>query len=135
MFKQVVHMMILCIALQRKKDLVSLVLTLAMENADGALVYTGFKPAMVIYKRSDGTEGWLIQDNRRPGYNPMGGNLFPNVNNAESTDARFDFLSNGFKARSGNQNTSGSIAYLHGVCISTISRQQQRTMYSKVIKL
>ena len=77
-------------------------------NADGAFVYTGFKPAMVIYKRSDGTEGWLIQDNRRPGYNPMGGNLFPNVNNAESTDARFDFLSNGFKARSGNQNTSGS---------------------------
>ena len=77
-------------------------------NADGTFVYTGFKPAMVIYKRSDGTEGWLIQDNRRPGYNPMGGNLFPNVNNAESTDARFDFLSNGFKARSGNQNTSGS---------------------------
>ncbi len=77
-------------------------------NADGSFIYTGFKPAMVIYKRSDGTESWMIQDNRRPGYNPMGGNLFPNVNNAESTDARFDFLSNGFKARSGNQNTSGS---------------------------
>ena len=77
-------------------------------NADGTFIYTGFKPAMVIYKRSDGIEGWMIQDNRRPGYNPMGGNLFPNVSNAESTDARFDFLSNGFKARSGNQNTNAS---------------------------
>ena len=77
-------------------------------NADGAFVYTGFKPAMVIYKRSDGIESWMIQDNRRPGYNPIGGNLFPNATSTESTDARFDFLSNGFKARSGNQNTSGS---------------------------
>ena len=77
-------------------------------NADGPFIYTGFKPAMVIYKRSDGVEGWMIQDNRRPGYNPMGGNLFPNNTNAESTDARFDFLSNGFKARSANQNTNTS---------------------------
>ena len=77
-------------------------------NADGPFIYTGFKPAMVIYKRSDGVEGWMIQDNQRPGYNPMGGNLFPNNTNAESTDARFDFLSNGFKARSGNQNTNAS---------------------------
>ena len=77
-------------------------------NADGTFVYTGFKPAMVIYKRSDGIEGWMIQDNRRPEYNPIGGNLFPNNANAESTDARFDFLSNGFKARSGNQNTNAS---------------------------
>jgi hypothetical protein len=77
-------------------------------NADGPFIYTGMKPAMVIYKRSDGVEGWMIQDNRRPGYNPMGGNLFPNNTNAESTDARFDFLSNGFKARSGNQNTNAS---------------------------
>ena len=77
-------------------------------NADGTFVYTGFKPAMVIYKRSDGIEGWMIQDNRRPGYNPMGGNLFPSSSNAESTDARFNFLSNGFKAISGNQNTNAS---------------------------
>jgi len=77
-------------------------------NADGTFVYTGFKPAMVIYKRTDGIEGWMIQDNRRPGYNPMGGNLFPNNSNAESTDARFDFLSNGFKAKSTNQNTNAS---------------------------
>ena len=77
-------------------------------NADGPFIYTGFKPAMVIYKRSDGIEGWMIQDNRRPGYNPMGGNLFPNNTNAESTDARFNFLSNGFKAISGNQNTNAS---------------------------
>ena len=82
-------------------------------NADGTFVYTGFKPAMVIYKRTDGIEGWMIQDNRRPAYNPMGGNLFPNNTNAESTDARFDFLSNGFKCRgadnSGNASGQGYI--------------------------
>ena len=78
------------------------------ETTYAPFIYTGFKPAMVIYKRSDGIEGWMIQDNRRPGYNPMGGNLFPNNSNAESTDARFDFLSNGFKAKSTNQNTNAS---------------------------
>ena len=78
-------------------------------NADGTFVYTGFKPAFVLFKRADGTESWMIQDNRRPGYNPQGGNLFANTNGTESTDARFDFVSNGFKARSGNQNTDGSL--------------------------
>jgi len=77
-------------------------------SSHGAFIHTGFKPGFVIFKRTDGTESWLMQDSRRPGYNPIGGNLFPNANNAESTDARFDFVSNGFKARSTNQNTSAA---------------------------
>ena len=80
---------------------------------DGPFVFTGFRPAMVIYKRTGGTESWMIQDNRRPGYNPMGGNLFPSLTNTESTDARFDFLSNGFKARSGNQNNDESAPHIY----------------------
>ena len=80
---------------------------------DGPVVWTGFRPAMVIYKRRGGTEGWMIQDGKRPGYNPIGGNLFPNSDGGESTDARFDFLSNGFKARSGNQNSDESTPYIY----------------------
>ena len=80
---------------------------------DGPFVFTGFRPAMVIYKRRGGTEGWMVQDSKRPGSNPIGGNLFPNSTGAESTDARFDFLSNGFKARSGNQNSDESTPYIY----------------------
>ena len=80
---------------------------------DGPFVFTGFRPAMVIYKRRGGTEGWMMQDSKRPGFNPIGGNIFPNSTGAESTDARFDFLSNGFKARSGNQNSDESTPYIY----------------------
>ena len=41
-------------------------------NANGAFVYTGFKPAWVMVKRSDGTSNgydWTIFDNKREGYN------------------------------------------------------------------
>ena len=80
---------------------------------DGPFVFTGFRPAMVIYKRRGGTEGWMMQDSKRPGFNPIGGNIFPNSTGAESTDARFDFLSNGFKARSGNQNSDETTPYIY----------------------
>jgi hypothetical protein len=39
-------------------------------NADGTFVYTGFKPAFVITKRTDSTGNWLMYDNKRIGYNP-----------------------------------------------------------------
>jgi hypothetical protein len=39
-------------------------------NADGTFVYTGFKPAFVIHKRTDSAGySWLIHDNKRPDYN------------------------------------------------------------------
>ena len=71
-------------------------------NADGAFVYTGFRPAFVMMKCIDsaGTD-WNIWDNRRPGYNP---NYYlpPNKNLAEVTAHELDLLSNGFKARANN---------------------------------
>jgi hypothetical protein len=36
----------------RKRDLASLVLTQVMVLANGPFVYTGFKPAFVMYKRT-----------------------------------------------------------------------------------
>jgi len=80
-------------------------------NADGTFVYTGFKPAFVIRKRTDATADWRMDDNKRPGYNVIPYTLFPNEPNAEtsSTHYKTDFLSNGLKCygTSGNHNASG----------------------------
>jgi hypothetical protein len=77
---------------------------------DGAFVYTGFRPAMVIYKKSSGTENWFAHDNKRQGYNPDNEYLFPDLSNAEGTVNRIDLLSNGFKATTsdGGINASGA---------------------------
>ena len=79
-------------------------------NADGTFVYTGFKPAFVIVKRSDVANNWLLCDNKRNSFNVVSNAVFPDVSDAEATSTdRFDFLSNGFKIRttSGLSNTSG----------------------------
>jgi len=72
-------------------------------SADGAFVYTGFKPAVIIIKRA-GTGNWNIIDNKRLGRNPNNPRLAPNANTAEdSADATTDILSNGFKLKSTSQ--------------------------------
>ena len=83
-------------------------------NADGAFLYTGFKPAFVIFKRTSGTGGWIIHDNKRSesnGGNPLRKYLAAHNNSAEGTDDYFtiDIVSNGFKLRStdGESNSSG----------------------------
>tara|TARA_R100000329_G_scaffold61952_1_gene55193 strand:+ start:511 stop:1572 length:1062 start_codon:yes stop_codon:yes gene_type:complete len=69
-------------------------------NADGAFVYTGFKPAWIILKRSSSTGNWLMYDNKRDIDNEALSYLVANTNDAESTAANgIDLLSNGFKIR------------------------------------
>ena len=80
-------------------------------NADGAFVYTGFKPAFVLIKVTSTTNDWEIHDNKRGSSNVINAILQPNLNVAESTSGReIDFLSNGFKLRNGSSqnNNSGS---------------------------
>mgnify|MGYP003119999936 CR=1 FL=1 len=76
-------------------------------NADGVFVYLGFKPAFVMTKRTDGTGGWFMQDNKRLGYNYANYRLFADDSGAESTASRIDLLSNGFKCRDNDGNGSG----------------------------
>jgi len=80
-------------------------------NADGPFVYTGFKPAWLMYKEDESAGGWGIWDNKRVTYNPINIRLLANTNAADDTsnDNRQDFLSNGFKVRntSGGFNESG----------------------------
>ena len=73
-------------------------------STNGPFVYTGFKPAWVMLKRSSGVADWNIFDNKRPGYNETNARLRANDNTAESTsDAGVDLLSNGFKCRLGSE--------------------------------
>ena len=80
-------------------------------NADGPFVYTGFKPAMIIMKRSDASgSNWRIFDNKRStsGFNVTDKALRPSTSDAEIT-SNIDFLSNGVKIRNtdGEANTPG----------------------------
>ena len=78
-------------------------------NTNGSFVYTGFKPAMIIFKiYNGGTGSWVIYDSKRNTFNKVNSALFPDLNNAEETadngfECEVDMLSNGFKLRgSGN---------------------------------
>ena len=80
-------------------------------NANGTFVYTGFKPAFVMCKRTDGgTQNWCIMDNKR-GYNPDVQQLHPNTSGVETLGSgdTLDLLSNGFKMRAtdGDKNGNG----------------------------
>jgi len=69
-------------------------------NADGPFIYTGFKPAWIILKRSSSTGNWLMYDNKRDTDNEALSYVLSNKNDAESTAADgIDLLSNGFKIR------------------------------------
>ena len=83
-------------------------------NADGPFVYTGFKPAFLLVKRSSqANNDWNLHDNKSPGFNVNNSYLAPNSAAAEvtgNTSQIFDLLSNGFKCRGAGtgSNASGS---------------------------
>ena len=79
-------------------------------NADGTFIYTGFKPAFVMNKKTDGTMDWHIWDNKRNSFNVIDKLVYPNLSNGEDTLTSLDFVSNGFKIRDNRNflNASGS---------------------------
>jgi len=83
-------------------------------NADGTFIYTGFKPAFLLVKRSSqANNDWNLHDNKSPGFNVNNSYLAPNSAAAEvtgNTSQIFDLLSNGFKCRGAGtgSNASGS---------------------------
>jgi len=85
-------------------------------NADGPMIWLGFRPAWVMIKKTDSAtqnESWYIFDNKRSTFNPTDDALRANKTNAEIADwsAYIEFLSNGAKIRSSDPstNTSGSV--------------------------
>jgi len=80
------------------------------DNADGPMIYTGFRPKIVIIKRTDGNENWQITDTActqidADGTQGIQGNLIEqklqiNTGSAESANSGdIDIYSNGFKLR------------------------------------
>jgi hypothetical protein len=77
-------------------------------STDGTFIYTGFKPAFILIKRSDSNDWWGMWDSKRLGYN--GSNYFLRSNTADvEANKELDILSNGFKIRTvdGGINASG----------------------------
>ena len=84
-------------------------------RTDGPFVYTGFRPAWVMFKRIDANNSWVILDNTRSPSNAVNDILFANLSDAEIAFDRADFLSNGFKLRdsgSGVNNSGGTFVYM-----------------------
>jgi len=76
-------------------------------NVDGPFVYTGFRPAMVMCKRTDSTGSWYICDIKRVGFNGRPNNTASvgnpelaaqsNRSEAGGNTNVMDIFSNGFK--------------------------------------
>ena len=69
-------------------------------STDGTFIYTGFKPAFLLLKRTDSAADWFMHDNKRNGFNPDNDYLQSNTDAFETNfDGLIDFTSNGFKIR------------------------------------
>ena len=79
-------------------------------NDDGPFVYTGFKPAWLMIKRTT-ANAWGIYDSARGVFNEITMNLDADRTDAENTATNYDdldFLSNGFKLREENDDINAS---------------------------
>ena len=59
-------------------------------------------------------DNWVIQDNKREGFNPNNRRIFPNDSAEENTSAfRIDMVSNGFKLVSSDSDANASENFLY----------------------
>jgi hypothetical protein len=83
-------------------------------SADGPFIYCGFRPKLIIGKRIDAVENWIIYDTSRDSFNVASAQLQPNTSIAETTaNSLIDFNSNGFKFRSTNSFNGNSAGGTH----------------------
>ena len=79
-------------------------------SSDGTFVYTGFRPAWIMVKRSSGGGAWGISDTSRSPDNVVQEGFEANTTLAEFNSANYyhDILSNGFKLRTSDNAMNGS---------------------------
>jgi len=88
-------------------------------SENGSYIYTGFKPAWILYKGSTLAENYIMNDTKRDPHNLTFHRLDAERNIAEttntgSTNPIIDILSNGFKIRgSGNVNNGSGETYIY----------------------
>ena len=81
-------------------------------SANGTVIYTGFKPALVWIRCISTSGNWFIYDRIRSPFNEVDDQLLLDATTAETTGSEeIDFLSNGFKCRTADAgiNSSGTI--------------------------
>ena len=74
------------------------------QSTDGTFIYTGFRPAWIMFKESSGSasgDNWFMYDNKRSTFNQTQKYLKANETDAETDNSAgaIDMLSNGFKIR------------------------------------
>ena len=75
----------------------------------GPVINCGFKPAMVLYKKTTGSvANWQLWDNKRDTHNEAISAIHIDGSAVPSTDKGIDFLANGFKIRGNEAHTNGS---------------------------
>jgi hypothetical protein len=86
----------------------------SFSGSSTAFIYTGFRPAFILAKRSDATGGnWMMFDDQREGYNVDNDDLMANSSAVEATTDHIDILSNGFKIRTSDADLNGgTVIYL-----------------------
>jgi hypothetical protein len=100
-----------CYAFAEKKGFSKFGSFVANGTTDNSFIYTGMKPAFVMFKRSDDTGNWGMWDNKRNTFNVMDKYLLANSSGAEGTSAQLDLLSNGIKIRTSGF-SSGNWIYM-----------------------
>jgi hypothetical protein len=87
-------------------------------SANGPFVYTGFRPAYLVVKRTNSTGNWLLHDSSRSPSNVSIAELYLSASESEYTGAngmQVDFVANGFKLRStvaSNNASGGTYIYM-----------------------
>ena len=76
-------------------------------SSQAAYVYTGFRPAFLMYKATNGAHDWRIFDATRDVNNGVNTRLRANTTDAEDTHGGMDFTSNGFRIRNGVSGNNG----------------------------
>ena len=71
-------------------------------SSNGPFIYTGFKPAFVMTKKTSGTSSWDMHDTKRDTFNVATKHLLAEDGGSEGSTVVLDILSNGFKFRTSN---------------------------------
>jgi hypothetical protein len=80
-------------------------------NVDGTFIYTGFRPAYFMTRRTDSANSWNIFDNKRDPHNEVVIHILADDSAGDETgtaDSDVDFLSNGVKIREDNNGVNAS---------------------------
>ena len=89
-------------------------------STDGSYVHLGFRPAFVMSKGSSLASSWNIHDDKRQTFNDGSIPYFKaNTSDAELSATNMDFLSNGFKLRTADNDWNGSGQTYIGIAFAT----------------